>query len=100
MLTRLRTKEFMATALMVLMLFGLAATLWADEAPAPGAAAPAAAAAPVATAVAFTKEMADAIKDYKIAMDTMWVLVTAFLVFFMNLGFAMVESGLCRAKND
>ncbi len=32
-------------------------------------------------------------------MDTMWVLVTAFLVFFMNLGFAMVESGLCRAKN-
>jgi ammonium transporter, Amt family len=35
----------------------------------------------------------------KIAMDTMWVLLTAFLVFFMNLGFAMVESGLCRAKN-
>ena len=93
MLTRLKTKEFMATALMALMLFGLAATLWAEEA------APQAAAAPVAAAVAFTKEMADAIKDYKIAMDTMWVLVTAFLVFFMNLGFAMVESGLCRAKN-
>ncbi len=35
----------------------------------------------------------------KIALDTVWVLVTAFLVFFMNLGFAMVESGLCRAKN-
>jgi Amt family ammonium transporter len=35
----------------------------------------------------------------KIAMDTGWVLLTAFLVFFMNLGFAMVESGLCRAKN-
>jgi Amt family ammonium transporter len=32
-------------------------------------------------------------------MDTGWVLLTAFLVFFMNLGFAMVESGLCRAKN-
>ena len=32
-------------------------------------------------------------------MDTVWVLFTAFLVFFMNLGFAMVESGLCRAKN-
>src|SRR4029453_14805436 len=25
--------------------------------------------------------------------------LTGFLVFFMNLGFAMVESGLCRAKN-
>ena len=35
----------------------------------------------------------------KIALDTIWVLFTAFLVFFMNLGFAMVESGLCRAKN-
>ncbi|HEX4997891.1 MAG TPA: ammonium transporter [Terriglobia bacterium] len=32
-------------------------------------------------------------------MDTMWTLVTGFLVFFMNLGFALVESGLCRAKN-
>ncbi len=35
----------------------------------------------------------------KIVVDTVWVLVTAFLVFFMNLGFAMVESGLCRVKN-
>jgi Amt family ammonium transporter len=35
----------------------------------------------------------------KVAVDTMWVLLCAFLVFFMNLGFAMVESGLCRAKN-
>ncbi len=37
--------------------------------------------------------------DAKFAADTIWVLVTAFLVFFMNLGFAMVESGFCRAKN-
>ncbi|GIW44172.1 MAG: ammonium transporter [Candidatus Binatia bacterium] len=37
--------------------------------------------------------------DPKVMMDTMWTLVTAMLVFFMNLGFAMVESGLCRAKN-
>jgi Amt family ammonium transporter len=35
----------------------------------------------------------------RVAIDTMWVLMTAFLVFFMNLGFAMVESGLCRVKN-
>jgi Amt family ammonium transporter len=28
-----------------------------------------------------------------------WTLIAAMLVFFMNLGFAMVESGLCRAKN-
>ncbi len=31
--------------------------------------------------------------------DTIWVLVTAALVFFMQAGFAMVESGLTRAKN-
>ena len=42
---------------------------------------------------------APAIDNTKVAMDTMWTLITAFLVFFMNLGFAMVESGLCRAKN-
>lgn len=32
-------------------------------------------------------------------VDTVWVLATAMLVFFMNLGFACVESGFCRAKN-
>ena len=37
--------------------------------------------------------------DSKVAMDTMWTLLTAFLVFFMNLGFAALEAGLCRAKN-
>ena len=42
---------------------------------------------------------APAIDNTKVAMDTMWTLLTAFLVFFMNLGFALVESGLCRAKN-
>ena len=39
------------------------------------------------------------IDNTKVALDTIWVLVTAFLVFFMNLGFALVESGMCRAKN-
>ncbi|MFQ6041119.1 MAG: ammonium transporter, partial [Candidatus Poribacteria bacterium] len=31
--------------------------------------------------------------------DTIWVLFTAFLVFFMQAGFAMVETGFTRAKN-
>ena len=35
----------------------------------------------------------------RIGIDTVWVLVTAMLVFWMNAGFALVESGLCRAKN-
>ncbi len=33
------------------------------------------------------------------AIDTSWVLVAAFLVFFMQAGFAMVEAGFTRAKN-
>lgn len=37
--------------------------------------------------------------DLKVMMDTVWVLVTGMLVFFMNLGFATVESGMCRSKN-
>ncbi len=37
--------------------------------------------------------------DMKIALDTVWVLVAGMLVFFMNLGFAMVESGFAQAKN-
>ena len=38
-------------------------------------------------------------EELTVALDTIWVLVTASLVFFMNLGFALVESGFCRAKN-
>jgi Amt family ammonium transporter len=37
--------------------------------------------------------------ENKVIFDTLWVLVTAMLVFFMNLGFAMVESGFARSKN-
>ena len=33
------------------------------------------------------------------ALDTVWVLVAAFLVFFMQAGFGLVEAGFIRAKN-
>ncbi|MFH2138028.1 MAG: ammonium transporter [Candidatus Omnitrophota bacterium] len=39
------------------------------------------------------------IGDVVRGLDTMWVLVTAFLVFFMQAGFGMVEAGFIRAKN-
>ena len=41
----------------------------------------------------------DPVADLKVAADTIWVLVTAFLVFFMNAGFGCIEAGFCRAKN-
>lgn len=39
------------------------------------------------------------IDSSKYIADTLWVLVAAFLVFFMQAGFAMVEAGFTRAKN-
>ncbi|RYD63633.1 MAG: ammonium transporter, partial [Verrucomicrobiaceae bacterium] len=37
--------------------------------------------------------------DMRVGIDTVWVLLCAFLVFFMNAGFGLLESGLCQAKN-
>ncbi len=37
--------------------------------------------------------------DLSLAMDTMWVLVAAVLVIFMQAGFAMLEVGFSRMKN-
>ncbi|PSN15351.1 ammonium transporter [filamentous cyanobacterium CCT1] len=37
--------------------------------------------------------------DLQVALDTVWVLVAGFLVFFMNAGFCMLETGFCRSKN-
>lgn len=37
--------------------------------------------------------------ELKIVADTVWTLVAAFLVFWMNAGFGCVESGFTRAKN-
>jgi Amt family ammonium transporter len=47
--------------------------------------------------VAFGQDPSGA--DIKIMLDTVWVMVTGFLVFWMNAGFALVESGLAQSKN-
>jgi len=31
--------------------------------------------------------------------DTLWIMISAFLVFFMQAGFAMLEMGTVRSKN-
>src|SRR6267154_5827034 len=35
----------------------------------------------------------------KISINIVWTLITGFLVMFMQAGFALVETGMCRAKN-
>jgi len=39
------------------------------------------------------------VPEVEIAINTVWVMVTAFLVFFMQPGFAVLEAGFTRAKN-
>ncbi len=41
----------------------------------------------------------ESLQDIITGIDTLWVLIAAFLVFFMQAGFGMVEAGFVRAKN-
>jgi len=93
-------------SLVMLLGFVLLMSLsFAQEAPPPGApaaaeqAAPAPKEDPAKVPVPFTQGLLDQVGGAKVAMDTVWTLMTAFLVFFMNLGFGMLEAGFCRAKN-
>jgi len=44
-------------------------------------------------------KLAAAAGKNRAGINMMWTLITGFLVMFMQAGFAMVETGLCRAKN-
>lgn len=46
-----------------------------------------------------TVEVADQVGKNKVSINMVWLLMTGFLVFFMQAGFALVETGLTRAKN-
>ncbi len=45
------------------------------------------------------QEIGDAVGHNHVAINFVWTLVTGFLVMFMQAGFALVETGLTRAKN-
>ena len=51
------------------------------------------------TAVPFAWAGEETPASNAVAINTMWTLLAAFLVFFMQAGFAMVETGFTRAKN-
>ena len=48
---------------------------------------------------AYLETVADFSGKNRSAINMMWTLITGFLVMFMQAGFAMVETGLTRAKN-
>ncbi len=43
--------------------------------------------------------MEESLQGLQIGIDNMWLLITGFLVMFMQPGFAMVEAGFTRSKN-
>ncbi|GMV39655.1 MAG: ammonium transporter [Myxococcales bacterium] len=43
--------------------------------------------------------LADDGTDVKVMLDTLWVIIAGALVFFMNAGFGLLETGLVRSKN-
>lgn len=51
------------------------------------------------TGVAIADDAGPTAESNAVAIDTVWTLLAAFLVFFMQAGFAMVEAGFTRAKN-
>ncbi len=69
---------------------GFAAGYWTTPAASPGDDDPAALTIP---------GLYDRIAHNVFSINMVWVLVAGFLVMFMQAGFAMVETGLCRSKN-
>lgn len=51
------------------------------------------------SAAGASTEIITSIMDVAASLDTVWVLLGAMLVFLMQLGFSMVESGFARCKN-
>ncbi len=52
-----------------------------------------------AAVAADAPKVEDMVAELKVGMDTMWVMIAGMLVFFMNAGFCMLETGFCRQKN-
>ncbi len=49
--------------------------------------------------IAQTPTALDPTQEFQVIVDTLWVLFAGVLVFFMNAGFCMLETGFCRSKN-
>jgi len=47
----------------------------------------------------FAVKLADLVNQNRLGINFMWVLITGYLVMFMQAGFALVETGFCRAKS-
>jgi ammonium transporter, Amt family len=89
--------------LVALVAVGTLTTVWADD-PVPDPNGGATGAAGNVTAAKAGEptlpELAAEVGHAKISINFVWTLITGFCVMFMQAGFAIVEAGLCRAKNS
>lgn len=79
-LFNLGVNKMLRQILALLIISGISATAFAEEAPT-------------------LESLAIEIAAVQANADWLWTLIAAFMVFFMQLGFACVESGFTRAKN-
>lgn len=73
---------------LLILLFILPTHLWAQEA-----------AGTDSTAAVETLKTVETITELATGLNTVWMLLAAMLVFFMQPGFALVEAGFTRTKN-
>lgn len=95
---RARTKALVCAGIALLILALLATAALAGD---PNGAGTGKAADVVAASAGHPtlQELADQVGKNKAGINMIWVLLTGFLVFFMQAGFALVETGFTRAKN-
>ncbi|MGQ0804166.1 MAG: ammonium transporter [Actinomycetota bacterium] len=80
---KLRSKLAIASAVAVLLVGLTATAAFAGEEPEP----------------VFNGDFIPAASDIGVSLNLLWVVVGAVLVIFMQAGFALVETGFCRAKH-
>ena len=97
----IKYKKHLLLGALMLMLFGAVSLAYAGDTPDPnggntGTISDVPAAKPGDPTLI---EIGNAVGHNRVAINFMWTLITGFLVMFMQAGFAMVETGLTRAKN-
>lgn len=87
------------SCLRLLAFLAIALAAWSPAALAQAPAETASEATASAETLAAVAELQSAVESKSVALDTVWVLIAAFLVMWMQAGFALVETGFTRAKN-
>jgi ammonium transporter, Amt family len=104
MITLRKYSKILTLLFMAMLAVNMAVTVWAADTPKPDPTGSATGTAANLTAAKAGEptlaEVAAEAGHNKISINFVWTLITGFCVMFMQAGFAIVEAGLCRAKNS